>query len=112
MAMQLVGRTDESGFDVKTRLGAVFNLERSARGNQREVLAGEVGRLRQSLALTDAVDDRSILSSLEDIARFSDPYARWQAAFDSTLGLWLALTCSDVDAALAVVVAAVPRTFE
>lgn len=76
-----------------------------------QTAAGErkvVSALRQCLGLDDALDDRSILASLDEIARFADPSARRQAALDSTLGHWLALQGMDLDARLRLVVATTP----
>ncbi len=108
MTIGLAAVAPRASVSTATRQGSVVGFEREERGRQRVGLVQEVGRLRQCLALDAVLDDQTILASLEDIACFSDPHARWQAAFESTLGLWLALTCSDVEAALAVVVAAVP----
>lgn len=64
-----------------------------------------VATLRERLGLDSALDDAAIALSLQEINRFIDPNARWQAAFDSTLGHWLALNGRDLQLALAPVVA-------
>ena len=68
-----------------------------------------VDRVRQLLALDDTLDDTAMLASIVEIARFDDPFARVQAAFDSTLGHWLALRGFNLDAALELVVAEIPK---
>lgn len=64
-----------------------------------------VSTLRERLGSDLPLDDGIIAASLNEINRFVEPDARWQAAFDSTLGLWLALRGCDVEFALAPVVA-------
>jgi hypothetical protein len=64
--------------------------------------------LRERLGLDPAIDDDAIAHSLAEINRFDDIPTRWQAAFDSTLGLWLALKGLDLEAALAPLVTAAP----
>lgn len=63
-----------------------------------------VATLRERLGLDGALDDSAIAHSIEEINRFIDPNARWQAAFDSTLGHWLALSGRDLHLALAPIV--------
>ena len=64
-----------------------------------------VSTLRERLGPDLPLDDGMLAASLTEINRFVEPHARWQAAFDSTLGLWLALRGCDVELALATVVA-------
>jgi len=63
-----------------------------------------VSTLRERLGLDCAIGDDAIALSLMEIDRFSDPHARWQAAYDSTLGLWLSLKGCDVQRALAPII--------
>ena len=64
--------------------------------------------VRQRLALDAAIPDDSVLACLAVIAKCSTPRERWRAAFDSNLGHWLALTGSDLNAALNTLVAMTP----
>ena len=65
-----------------------------------------IATLRDRIGLDCALlDDDAIAFSLAEIDRFVEPHARWQAAFDSTLGLCLALRGCDVESALAPIVA-------
>ena len=67
-----------------------------------------IADLRQRLGLDGSLADDAILTSLEDMARFTDPAALWAAACDSTLGHWLALHGIVIEAALPLLVSAVP----
>lgn len=60
-----------------------------------------VATLRERLGLDGGIEDAAIALSLTEIDRFVEPHARWQAAFDSTLGHWLALRGCDVQLAFA-----------
>ena len=66
--------------------------------------------VRQRLALTDAIEDAAILQSLHEIVRARNPAARWSAAFNSTLGLYLVLREHDLDGALNRLLAILPPT--
>jgi hypothetical protein len=70
--------------------------------------AAAIDALRERLGLDGSLDDQSIWVSLREVGRFADPATRLQAAFDSTLGHWLALRTSDLAAALALVIAVAP----
>lgn len=72
-------------------------------------LAELVDVVRRELAIDSAFPDAAILASLQTIARRSDPRERWRAAFESNLGHWLALKGSDLNTALGVLVALMPR---
>lgn len=72
-------------------------------------LSAFVFRLRAQFDLDHALDDETIAASFAEISRFEDPFARVQAAFDSTLGHWLALKGFDLESALQLVVAEVPK---
>lgn len=68
-----------------------------------------ISPVRQRLALDGGVSDDTVLACLKSIAKCSTPRERWRAAFDSNLGHWLALTGSDLNAALNTLLAMTPR---
>lgn len=65
-----------------------------------------VGELRRRLGLGWEIDDETIVASLGDIRRAGDPLQQLQAAFDSTLGHWLALSRADLADAMAILIGA------
>lgn len=71
-------------------------------------LAELVPVVRERFAVDCALPDDSILASLRAIAGRSQPRDRWQAAFNSNLGHWLALKGGDLGALLAALVALIP----
>ncbi len=73
-------------------------------GSSGTIWADMVSTLRERLGLDGAIEDDAIALSLMEIDRFSDPQSRWQAANDSTLGLWLSLKGCDVQRALAPII--------
>lgn len=68
---------------------------------------GQIARVRDALGLGLELEDEVIAASLDEVRRASDPLRRLQAALDSTLGHWLALTRPDVADALSTIVDAV-----
>lgn len=66
--------------------------------------------LRQRLNLSGSIDDSTILDSLLEIVRQKDPHKRWQAAFNSRLGLYLVLLGRDLNSALNSLLAILPPT--
>ena len=72
-------------------------------------LAELVPVLRQRLELGHALSDDVILTSLETIAARSSPRERWRAAFDSSLGHWMAHEGRDLNTALNTLVALLPK---
>jgi hypothetical protein len=71
-------------------------------------LVGLVPLVRERLGLDSAFPDEAVLASLQMIAHPTSPHERWQAAFQSSLGHWLGLKASNLNAALAVLVGLLP----
>lgn len=71
-------------------------------------LARLVPIVRQRLDLAGSIDDAAILESLHEIAREKDPQRRWRAAYNSTVGLYLVLYETDLNAALNTLLALLP----
>lgn len=65
--------------------------------------------VRQRLAVDEAFTDEGILASLKAIAARTSPRERWTAAFNSNLGLVLALRGDDLDGALNTLLSLLPR---
>lgn len=81
---------------------------RNQAGRTAALLDLTVASLRRDLAIAGTLSDAAIHASLAEVSRFSDPLHRLQAAFDSTLGQWLALNADDYPAALQRMLTAVP----
>ena len=72
-------------------------------------LAELVPIVRTRLAIDAAFPDDSILAALQAITKRSTPRERWQAAFSSNLGHWLALQGGDLHATLNTLVTLLPQ---
>ena len=71
-------------------------------------LAALVPVVRDRLGLDSSFPDDAVLASLRMIAAPQSRWERWQAAFHSNLGHWLALKADDLNAALNVLVELLP----
>lgn len=65
--------------------------------------------VRERLTLDNALPDAAILASLEAIMRRSNPRARWRAAFDSSIGRWLALRGADLSTSISQLLTLLPK---
>jgi hypothetical protein len=72
-------------------------------------LAALVGVVRRRLRVDDAFTDEAILASLKAICERTNGRERWSAAFNSNLGLVLALRGGALDADLSTLLGLLPR---
>lgn len=71
-------------------------------------LAELVPIVRERLDIDTAFPDAAILAGLKAVAAKSHTRARWQAAFNSNLGHWLALKGDDLHASLNTLISLLP----
>ena len=90
--------------------GRAGGRPRAARAPPADILhlAEAVSVVRQRLSIGAELADTHVLASLRAIATGTTPRERWLAAFNSTLGHWLALRGTDLNTALNTVIALVP----
>ena len=74
-----------------------------------EHLAELVPIIRRRLAIAPAFSDPAILASLASIAARSSHEERWRRAAASTLGLWLSSYGRDLNGALTMILALLPK---
>ena len=74
-----------------------------------EHLAELVPIIRRRLAIAPAFSDAAILASLTSIAARSSHEERWRRAAGSTLGLWLSSYGRDLNGALTMILALLPK---
>ena len=65
--------------------------------------------VRVRLGIDSALPDDAILVALKAITSCTQPRERWRAAFDSNLGHWLALKGVDLNSALNMLLAMLPK---